>query len=78
MSNINDYRVKIKRIKLSNFDKPEKPINEKDMDISDQERKSNFSALSAPNGPVTITNTGNNNQPIKDIKKIVIKNFKSK
>lgn len=77
MSNINEYRVKIKRIKLSKFDKPEKPINEKDMDISEVERKSNFSSPYTSNGPVVNTNTGNSN-PIKDIKKIVIKNFKCK
>ena len=69
--------MKIKRIKLSNFDKPEKPTNENDMDISEVERKSNFSAISTSNGPVVNTNTGNSN-PLKDIKKIVIKNFKCK
>lgn len=73
---MNEYENRAKRIKLDIKAKKADQSEMEKMQV-DGEKKSNFSSISPSNGAVVRGGSGNSNAK-GDIKKIVIKNFKSK
>ena len=71
MSNQSENRRPNKRQKLNSSEE----FTEENIKMESDDRKSNFSALSAQNGAVIKAKTGSSKG---DIKKIVIKNFRCK
>lgn len=76
---MNEYENRAKRLKLIYSEAKTIADQKKEMEkmMVDSEKKSNFSSISPSNGAVVRASTGSSN--VKgDVRKLVIKNFKSK
>lgn len=72
---MNEYEIRAKRIKLEIKAKTIAQDEMEKMQV-DSDKKSNFSSISPSNGAIVRGGSGNSNAK-GDIKKLVIKNFKS-